>query len=91
MVLSMGMLRREMVPGAPIVAAPLRGVALAAGIGGAGNDQGPFVGMHAQHAFASGERLQHSVDVVDLGVGTRRSVGVVHQVRGRASLPPVQG
>ena len=58
----------EMVPGGGVVAGPGGGVALAAGVAGAGEDEGALVGLELEQAFVGGAGVLHAEDVVDLGV-----------------------
>ena len=71
----------QVVPGAPVVAAPFGRIALSAGIGGAGDDQGPFIRSHAQHAVAGGDGLKHPIHVMDPGMGTGPVVVRMHDVQ----------
>ena len=75
----------QMVPGAGVVAGPGGSVALAAGVGGAREDEGTLVGRELAEAIEGGARVFHAVDIVDLGVcgGARSEVvagDAVHDV-----------
>ena len=57
-----------MVPRGEVVAGPRGGVALSAGVAGAGQHERARVGLERQQAVPGGAGVLHAVDVVDLGV-----------------------
>ena len=75
-----GNAQAQMVPGSPVIATPLRRVALPARVGGAGDNQGSLVGAHAQHPVAGGDGLEHSIHIVNLGMRRPPHVGVVDSI-----------
>ncbi len=75
----------QVIPVRGIVAGPDDGMALAAGVGGAGDDEGTLPGFGAECAFAGGAGHLHAVEVVDGGMGGRSEIGVVPGV-GRQRL-----
>ena len=56
----------KVIPGAGIVAGPGDGVALTAGIAGAGHDEGAHVGLEFQQALIGAAAVLHAEDVVNL-------------------------
>ena len=71
----------EVVPCAIVVAAPLGGIALSSRKSRSGDDEGTFVGTNAQHAFASRERFQHAVHIVDLSMRSGAHLRVMHRIQ----------
>src|SRR5437764_15384176 len=57
-----------MVPGRAVVPGPGGGIALTAGVGGAGHHERTHTRAQPQHSVEGPTRVLHSVDVVDLGM-----------------------
>src|ERR1700730_15145382 len=53
----------KMIPGAAVVAGPGGGISLAAGIAGAGQDEGTLIGRELQQSVVSRAGVLHSVDI----------------------------
>src|SRR5882762_6424751 len=64
----------EVIPGAAVVTGPSGGIALSASVGGAGEHEGPLVGLQLAQAVISGTNIFHSVDVVNGAMIERRAV-----------------
>src|SRR5581483_2920848 len=70
-----------MVPGSPVVSAPLGRIALPTGVSGARNNEWPFIGPHAKHAITGRHSFEHSVNVVNPGVGAGSVVIRMHHIQ----------
>ena len=57
-----------MIPGSGVIAGPGEAVALAASVGGAGENEGALVGTELEKAVVGGALIFHSENVVDFGV-----------------------
>ncbi len=57
-----------MIPRAGVVAGPCGGIALPAGVGGAGQDKGPQIGIELEQAFECGAGILHAVDIMNFQV-----------------------
>src|SRR5579862_1198075 len=73
-----------MIPGRGIVSGPGESVALASGVGGAGQDKGTLVGPQLEQALERGARVLQPNDVVNLGVsrGARGKSGLFDAMHG---------
>src|SRR5882672_6482207 len=63
-----------MAPGAAVVAGPRGGIALGAGIGGAGEHEGPFLRLQLKQSFVGRAHILHAVDIVDGAMIESRAV-----------------